>query len=59
MTLAYGEGNQLAAPVLSASGREEPPCDVTLQSRSLVTQMGAERLWGRRILAAIPSKAGD
>ncbi|MCG5220316.1 2'-5' RNA ligase family protein [Streptosporangium sp. KLBMP 9127] len=45
VTIAYSTADQPAAPLIDALGRRLPPCDVTIDSVSLVIQHGPERLW--------------
>jgi 2'-5' RNA ligase len=45
VTIAYSTADQSAAPLINALGKRLPPCDVTIDSVSLVIQHGPERLW--------------
>lgn len=45
VTLCYSTGQQPAEPIIAALGKELPPCEVCVQSLSLVVQRGPERLW--------------
>jgi 2'-5' RNA ligase len=51
VTLAYSTVDQPAGPIISALGSELPPCEVVVNSVSLVLQEGPERLWNWRTLA--------
>ena len=44
MTLCYSTGQQPAAPVIAALGRELPGCELTIDKLSLVIQRGPELL---------------
>ena len=52
LTLCYSTGQQLAAPVIAALGRELPSCEVTIDKLSLVIQRGPELLWDWRPIGA-------
>ena len=52
MTLCYSTGQQPAAPVIAALGRELPGCEVTIDTLSLVIQRGPELLWDWRPIGA-------
>ncbi len=53
VTLAYSTADQPAAPIIDALGRELPSCEVTIGAVDLVLQVGAERLWDWRSIAAV------
>jgi 2'-5' RNA ligase len=54
ITLCYSTSHQPAEPLIATLGRELPPCDITVDSVSLVIQDGPERLWHWRPVATIP-----
>lgn len=45
VTLCYSTDRQPAGPIIAALGMELPPCEVSIESLSLVVQRGPERLW--------------
>jgi 2'-5' RNA ligase len=45
LTLCYSTSEQPAAPIIAALGKTMPPCEVTIDSLSLVVQNGPEQLW--------------
>lgn len=53
ITLAYGNSERPAAPVIEALGRELPRQRVTISSISLVSQ-APEHLWTWRLVAEVP-----
>jgi 2'-5' RNA ligase len=54
ITLCYSTSRQPAEPLIAALGRELPPCDITVDSVSLVIQDGPERLWHWSPVATVP-----
>jgi hypothetical protein len=45
LTLCYSTSEQPAAPIIAALGKTMPPCEVTIDTLSLVVQNGPEPLW--------------
>lgn len=45
LTLCYSTSGQPAAPIIAALGKSLPPCEVTIDTLSLVVQNGPELLW--------------
>jgi hypothetical protein len=45
LTLCYSTTEQPAGPIIAALGKTLPPCEVTIDTLSLVVQKGPEPLW--------------
>jgi 2'-5' RNA ligase len=45
LTLCYSTSEQPAAPIIATLGKTMPPCEVTIDTLSLVVQKGPESLW--------------
>lgn len=45
VTIAYSTADQPAAPLIEALGKQLDPCQITIDSVSLVIQHGPERVW--------------
>lgn len=58
MTLCYSTGVQPAAPVIAELGKALPGCEVTIDTLSLVVQVGPERDWNWRIAGTVRLRGG-
>jgi hypothetical protein len=53
VTLCYSTSHQPAAPIIAALGKSLPPCEVTIDTLTLVIQHGPPLSWNWRPVGTI------